>query len=176
METERLLELEVRDRGLAEREATTALGLYPVSVRQAPGVNGALVSFKFHVSAQSFIRVDACIDANSSVLLVLDGNVTAATHDLMIYRCLSIARLCVLKIYPGQLVSSPVPRVDGIITKRPFSKPPDRVSGAQNKRKHELSREAPMALLAARFCVRRAPALGTPCKKKWHINNPKPRP
>jgi hypothetical protein len=122
VETERLLELGVRDLGLAEREATTALGLYPVSVR-LPGTNGALVSFKFHVRAQLFVRVDAFIDANSSVLLVLDGNVTAATHDLMIYRCLSFARFCVLKIYPGQLVSSPVPRVDGIITKRP-SEPP----------------------------------------------------
>jgi hypothetical protein len=122
VETERVLELGVRDPRLAEREATTALGLYPVSVR-LPGFNGAVVSFKFHVRAQLFIRVDAFIDANSSVLLVLDGNVTAATHDLMIYRCLSFARFCVLKIYPGQLVSSPVPRVDGIITKRP-SEPP----------------------------------------------------
>ncbi len=100
----------------AELEARTALGVYPVTVR-IPGVGGALVSFRFidPTRERFHVRVDAYIDANFSVVLVLGGQ----TFISMTERCVAFARYSVSQIYPGALVSGPVPRVKGLInTKR----------------------------------------------------------
>jgi len=100
----------------AEHEARTALGVYPVTVR-LPGVGGALVSFRFidPTRERLHVRVDAYIDANFSVVLVLGGQ----TFLPMTERCVAFARYSVSQLYPRALVSGPVPRVKGMInTKR----------------------------------------------------------
>ena len=99
----------------AEYEERTAMGVYPVTVR-LPGVGGALVSFRFvDPTRERSVRVDAYIDANFSVVLVLGGQ----TYISMAERCFAFARYSVSRIYPGALVSGPVPRVKGmIVTKR----------------------------------------------------------
>lgn len=96
----------------AEHEAKTALGVYPVTVR-LPGIGGALVSFRFidPTRERLHVRVDAYIDANFSVVLVLGGH----SFLPMAQRCFAFARYCVSQIYPGPLVSGPVPRVNGAI-------------------------------------------------------------
>ena len=96
-------------------EERTAMGVYPVTVR-LPGVGGALVSFRFvDPTRERSVRVDAYIDANFSVVLVLGGQ----TYISMTERCFAFARYSVSRIYPGALVSGPVPRVKGmIVTKR----------------------------------------------------------
>ena len=99
----------------AAYEERTAMGVYPVTVR-LPGVGGALVSFRFvDPTRERSVRVDAYIDANFSVVLVLGGQ----TYISMTERCFAFARYSVSRIYPGALVSGPVPRVKGmIVTKR----------------------------------------------------------
>jgi hypothetical protein len=97
------------------REGLTVLNQYPVIVR-LPGVHGALVSLRFASQdperPRSYVRVDAYIDVNADILLVRGGQIGLP----MTQRCFAFARYCVAQLYPGPLVSGPVPRVDDMIT------------------------------------------------------------
>jgi hypothetical protein len=100
------------------REGLTVLNQYPVIVR-LPGVHGALVSFRFASQdperPRSYVRVDAYIDVNADIVLVRGGQIGLPMTE----RCFAFARYCVARLYPGPLVSGPVPRVaDMITTKR----------------------------------------------------------
>jgi hypothetical protein len=127
LESARVLNLGAREPGArerAEKEATTALGLSPVSVR-LPGVLGALVSFRFllHDSPYLYARVDACVDSTFGVVLVLGSTVNSwnREHEApRIDRCLAFARHCVSMIYPGQLISGPALRNAGVITAKRY--------------------------------------------------------
>ena len=118
------------DRGRAEREARAVLNEYPVSVR-LPGVHGALVSFRFAsqdpARARSYVRVDAYVDVNANIALVKSGTGLAGVKTGVktgvpghADRCFAFARYCVARVFPGPMISGPVPRVADMITTKRF--------------------------------------------------------